>query len=107
MLDENMYQIYRNIMDSDHNPLRELPPAQRLQAMIVLSVMWTTIFCFSTTNWFWYGELVIGHLFFVLGILITAATFRMASQGEQKPVATYRDYPRQDGTARYDDVWGG
>lgn len=101
-----MNQIYRNIMNSDHNPLRALPPAQRLQAMIILSVMWTTIFCLSTTSWLWYGELVVGHVLFILGIAITAMTFRTASHREQKQVATYRDHPRQDGTSRYDDVWG-
>ena len=58
-----MFQIYNNIMDSQRNPLRALPPAQRLQAMIILSVMWSTIFCLSTTAWVWYGELVVGHAF--------------------------------------------
>jgi uncharacterized membrane protein len=101
-----MYQIYPNIMDSERNPLSSLPPAQRLQAMIILSVMWTTIFCLSTSAWFWYGELVVGHVLFILGIAITAMTFRSASRTEQFSVSTYRDYPRKDGTSRYDDVWG-
>ncbi len=101
-----MYQIYRTIMDSDRNPLRALPPAQRLQAMIILSVMWTTIFCLSTTSWLWYGELVLGHVFVLLGIAITAMTFRSASEEKEPGVAGYRHHPRKDGTARYDDVWG-
>ena len=101
-----MYQIYRNIMDSDRNPLRSLPPAQRLQAMVILSVMWTTIFCLSTSAWFWYGELVLGHVLVILGIAITALTFRSASEKGQFVTATYRDHPRKDGTSRYDDVWG-
>ena len=101
-----MYQIYRNIMDSDRNPLSALPPAQRLQAMIVLSTMWTTIFCLSTSAWFLYGELVVGHVLAILGIAITAMTFDAASRKKKFSVATYRDHPKQDGTARYDDVWG-
>ena len=102
-----MYQIYRNVMDSDRNPLRALPPAQRLQAMIILSVMWSTIFCLSTTAWVWYGEVVVGHMLVILGIAITAMTFRVASEKNQGSIATYRDHPQDDGTARYDDVWGG
>ena len=102
-----MHQIYRNIMDSDRNPLSALPPAQRLQAMIILSVMWSTIFCLSTAAWVWYGELVVGHMLVILGIAITAMTFRSASEKKKVPVATYRDHPQHDGTARYDDVWGG
>ena len=102
-----MIQVYNNIMDSQRNPLRALPPAQRLQAMIILSVMWSTIFCLSTTAWVWYGELVVGHVLFILGIAVTAMTFRAASSKKQGSVATYRDHPRKDGTSRYDDVWGG
>ena len=102
-----MFQIYRNIMNSQHNPLSALPPAQRLQAMLILSVMWSTIFCLSTTAWVWYGELVVGHVLVILGIAVTAMTFRAASEKKQRSVATYRDYPRKDGTSRYDDVWGG
>ena len=88
-----MLQIYENIMDSDRNPLRTLPAVQRLQAMIILSVMWTTIFCLSTSAWFWYGELVVGHLLFILGIAITAMTFHQAksSAGQRSTVRTHGD----------------
>ena len=102
-----MYQIYRNFMDSERNPLSALPPAQRLQAMIILSVMWSTIFCLSTANWLWYGEMVVGHMLFILGVAITALTFRAASGEKRRVAASYRDHPRRDGSARYDDVWGG
>ena len=101
-----MYQIYRNIMDSERNPLSSLPPAQRLQAMLILSVMWSTIFCLTTTSWFWYGELVVGHVLLIIGVAITAMTFRAAAGKKQVSIATYRDHPRKDGTSRYDDVWG-
>ena len=102
-----MYQIYRNIMDSKRNPLHALPPAQRLQVMLLLSVMWSTIFCLTTASWLWYGELVVGHVLIILGIAITAMNFRTASEKTQASRATYRDHPRSDGTTRYDDVWGG
>jgi hypothetical protein len=70
--------------------------------MVALSVMWTTIFCATAGAWFWYGELIVGHLLLALGVMVTGLTFHRA-QGE----GTYRDVPVADGTARYDDVWGG
>lgn len=97
-----MPDLYRSIMDSDKNPLKNLHPAQRFQIMVFLSVMWTTIFCAGAGAWLWYGELIIGHVLLALGIFATSWTFYRASN-----VATYRDQPREDGTARYDDVWGG
>ncbi len=75
-----MLQIYNNIMNSEHNPLSALPAAQRMQAMIILSVMWSTIFSLSTGAWFLYGELVVGHVLAVVGIGITAMTFHDASK---------------------------
>ena len=102
-----MMDWYRSVMDSDVNPLQTLPPVQRFQIMVVLSLMWTAIFCAGAGVWFWYGELVALHVLVALGILITSLTFRAASK--VKPDAapqTYRDYPAKDGTTRYDDVWG-
>jgi hypothetical protein len=96
-----MLTFYRATMDSDINPLRNLPPAQRFQAMVLLSVMWTTIFCTSAGAWLWYGELIVLHVLVALGFLVTGLTFHRARQ-----IETYRDHPRRDGTARYDDVWG-
>ena len=97
----NMLSLYRAIMDSDTNPLKNLPPVQRFQAMVFLSMMWTTIFCAGAGAWLWYGELIVLHVLVALGFLFTGLTFHKASR-----VATYRDYPLNDGTARYDDVWG-
>jgi len=96
-----MRSMYRAIMDSDNNPLKNLPPAQRFQVMVFLSIMWTTIFCAGAGAWLWYGELVFLHVLVAFGFLATGLTFHRASS-----VATYRDHPRKDGTARYDDVWG-
>jgi len=96
-----MLELYRTIMDSDRNPLNVLPRAQRFQIMVVLSLMWTSIFCAAAGAWFWYGELLFVHVLFALGFAFTGATFHSASKR-----ATYRDHPSADGTARYDDVWG-
>ena len=96
-----MINLYRTIMDSEMNPLRDLPAAQRLQLMLFLSVMWTTIFCAVAGLWMWYGELVIAHILFSIGFVVTGLTFH-----NSRRTVTYRDCPREDGTARYDDVWG-
>lgn len=39
-----MLDWYRTISDSDRNPLRNLPPAQRFQTMAILGLMWTARF---------------------------------------------------------------
>ncbi|MDX1484862.1 MAG: hypothetical protein R3229_10295 [Alphaproteobacteria bacterium] len=96
-----MVSSYRAVMDSNVNPLRNLAPAQRFQVMLFLSVMWTTIFCASAGAWFWYGELIVLHVLVAFGFLITGLTFQKASR-----VTTNRDFPADNGTARYDDVWG-
>jgi hypothetical protein len=95
-----MLDLYQTVMDSDKNPLRNLPPAQRFQAMVVLSLMWTAIFCAGAGAWIWYGELVAAHVLIALGTVITGYTFRNADKA-----GSYRDHPANDGTARYDDVW--
>lgn len=96
-----MRSLYRAVMDSDSNPLKDLLPAQRFQLMVFLSLMWTTIFCAGAGAWLWYGELIVLHVLVAFGFLATGLTFHRASLA-----ASYRDHPLQDGTARYDDVWG-
>lgn len=88
-------------MDSQLNPLRDLPAAQRFQVMLYLGVMWTTVFCAGAGAWFLYGELIMVHVLLVTGIIVTGLTFKSA-----KSHPTQRDVPLRDGTARYDDVWG-
>lgn len=97
-----MLSLYRAVMDPEVNPLRNLPAAQRFQLMLALSIMWTIVFCAGSGAWMWYGELLILHLLLAAATLVTGFTFRRASQ-----VRIYRDCPAKDGTARYDDVWGG
>ena len=70
---------YRQIMDSDVNPLRNMPASQRFQVMIGLGMMWTLIFCVGTGAWLWYGHLVVFHVLVALGALVTGLTFRRAN----------------------------
>ena len=68
------------IMDAGRNPLRSLPPAQRFQTMIYLSIMWTTIFCAAFGLWVWYGYLVVAHMLVILGFVLTSITFAMSGR---------------------------
>jgi hypothetical protein len=101
-----MATIYRLIMDERVNPLAVLPAAQRFQIMVALAMMWTAIFCAGAGAWVWYGQLITFHVCVLLGVIVTAFAFNLARR-EHARVTTYRDHPRRDGTARYDDVWGG
>ena len=74
----DMYSWYSVIMNSNKNPLNKLPPAQRFQIMVFLSLMWTTIFTTGASLWMWYGELLTGHLLVALGIALTGSTFQLA-----------------------------
>lgn len=94
--------VYQSIMDPEKNPLWKLRPQRRFQIMTVLSIMWSTIFVSVAGLWFIWSYLVAGHMLLAAGTLITASTFRAA----RKETQTFRDHPRSDGTARYDDVWG-
>ncbi len=96
-----MKTLYRLVMDSDLNPLRDLPAVQRFQVMLYLSIMWTTIFCAIAGTWVLYSELMVAHVLIAVGFLVTGLAFHQA-----KRAASYRDQPLHDGTARYDDVWG-
>jgi len=97
-----MISLYRSIMDSNRNPLRDLPRQQSFQIMVVLSLMWTSIFCMMAGAWLWYGELIVLHVLFALGLAFTGVTLHSAQK-----LATHRDHPRSIGTARYDDMWDG
>jgi membrane protein YdbS with pleckstrin-like domain len=95
-------QWYRLVMDPRVNPLASLPAAQRFQIMALLSVMWTLVFCAAIGSWLFFGHLVAAHMFVLVGVLVTAWAFKQSSR-----TTSYRDHPLEDGTARYDDVWGG
>ncbi len=80
-----MRQLTRVVMDPGLNPLATLPPAQRFQTMVVLSVMWSTIFCAFAGLWFYYGAVVLAHLLVLLGIAATGFTFRSARRTDAAP----------------------
>ena len=96
-----MKASYQILMDDSKNPLQGLPKPQRFQLMVMLSCMWSTIFCVAIGSWLWWGELVLGHVAVAIGIVFTSMTFGAARK------KTHRDlYRASDGTSRYDDIWG-
>lgn len=102
-----MRTYYDSVMDPESNPLRNLRPQLKFQLMVYLSLMWTTIFCLAAGAWAYYGELVVGHVLFSLGVVVTLIVFsRSADESGQSIVRTYRDARLSDRTSRYDDVWG-
>jgi hypothetical protein len=76
-------QNYALIMDADKNPLMILPPAQRFQIMVYLSLMWTTIFCAAFGIWIWYGQILALHML-TLGIAVTGMTFDISDRTRRR-----------------------
>lgn len=102
-----MRAFYDVVMDPDANPLKNLRPQRKFQLMVYLSLMWTTLFCLAAGAWAYYGELVIGHILFAIGVIVTTMVFARASdESGATTVRTYRDARLADRTPRYDDVWG-
>lgn len=71
---------YGLVMNEERNPLMRLPKVVRFQIMVVLSIMWSAIFCVAMGSFVWWGELVVGHIAIATGILITSLTFREATR---------------------------
>ena len=73
-----MREQYSVVMDENDNPLQTLPKPQRFQAMVLLSLMWTTVFCVAIGSYTYWGELVVGHVAVAVGVVITGLTFNSA-----------------------------
>ena len=73
-----------NIMfDDTKNDLRSLPKAVRLQILIVLSFVWSTVFSlyvFSLTSFIWgWAGVVLAHIGLIIAIYITFKFFHKAN----------------------------
>ena len=74
-----------NIMfDDSKNDLRSLPKSVRLQILIVLSFIWTTVFSlyvFSLTTFIWgWAGLVLAHVGLIIATYITFKFFHKADK---------------------------
>ena len=85
-----------NIMfDDSKNDLRSLPKSVRVQILIVLSFIWTTVFSlyvFSLTTFIWgWAGLVLAHVGLIIATYITFKFFHKADK-EKKSVFETGNY---------------
>ena len=85
-----------NIMfDDSKSDLRSLPKTVRLQILIVLSFIWSTVFSlyvFSLTTFIWgWAGVVMAHIGLIIAVYITFKFFHRA-QKEQKSVFETGNY---------------
>ena len=89
------------LFDDNHNDLRTLPKTVRLQLLVVLSFVWSTVFTvyffsISTMLWGWVG-LVVGHLAVIFAMYFTFKQFHNVP---------HTKVPDEQEPPMYDDVWG-
>ena len=77
-----------NIMfDDSKNDLRSLPKSVRLQILIVLSFIWSTVFSlyvFSLTTFIWgWAGVVLAHIGLIIAVYITFKFFHKAEKREK------------------------
>ena len=81
-----------NIMfDDSKNDLRSLPKAVRLQILIVLSFVWSTVFSlyvFSMTSFiFGWAGVVMGHIGLIIAVYLT---FKFFHKKQEQPVSVFQ-----------------
>ena len=77
------------LFDDSRNDLRALPKTVRLQILVVLSFVWSTvisIYIFTSMNTMIYGwtGLVIGHLGIIFAVYYTFKQFHNVSKKQQE-----------------------
>jgi large-conductance mechanosensitive channel len=92
-----MYKKLRNFMidsanimfDDSKSDIRSLPKSVRLQILIVLSFVWTTVFSlyvFTLTTFIWgWAGLIMAHIGLIIAVYITFKFFHKAEK-EKKSV---------------------
>ena len=96
---------YQAVMHESENPLRQLPKMVRFHYMMILAFMWCSIFTVWTGWLSLYGPSILAHTVLLVGVFFTGDIFRRAEEAK----LSHRDAMRNphDGTALYDDLWGG
>ena len=79
-----MTNLYKLIMDSKHNPLRNIPDMNtRHMIMQVLAWMWCIIFSMYLGSIVAFGISRIIHALLIAGVFITAGVFETAKRRPQ------------------------
>ena len=73
--------VWNAVMDPDKNAFVRLPKTVRFQLMVVLSCLWSTIFCVSAGLLVWLPGYVLAHVVLLLiGIFGTGWAFSQAEK---------------------------
>ena len=79
-----MTNLYKLIMDSRHNPLRNIPDINtRHMIMQVLAWMWCIIFSMYLGSIVAFGISAVIHALLIAGVFITAGVFETAKRRPQ------------------------
>jgi hypothetical protein len=71
--------IWKNVMDHEHNPLRFIPDLQTRHIVLqLLAWMWCIIFAMSLGSITLFGITAIAHSLLIAGIVFTVGTFKVA-----------------------------
>ena len=97
------------LFDDNHNDLRALPKTVRLQILVVLSFVWSTVFTvyffsIATMLWGWVG-LVLGHLGIIFAMYYTFKQFHNVKE-KRYQFGTYHSYGRGRDYVIYRDKKG-
>lgn len=72
-----LQKIFKSVMDSDNNGLSQLPKVVRFQLMVILSFMWSVIFCISAGIFVWLpGYMFVHVVLLAIGIFGTSWIFK-------------------------------
>lgn len=76
--------IWKSIMDSDINPLKNIPDLQvRHLIMQLLAWMWCITFAMMVGSWTVFTISALGHVFLIASIVLTVGTFETAKRKPQ------------------------
>jgi hypothetical protein len=74
-----LFKASKEIMDPNRNGFRKLPKTVKFQLMVVLSSLWSAIFCMMAGIMVWLPQYIGAHIvLLLLGIFGTRWAFRSA-----------------------------
>jgi len=84
MMSKFIYDSWNAVMNSEHNPLRNIPDTNtRHLVMQLLAWMWCIIFSMYVGSITVFGVSALLHSILIAGIVITVATFEVARKRPQ------------------------